>query len=590
MNRQKLTALLLSAALLLSLCACGKKDNPADRSTDPGSSASTSAPLEEEDAPVRQAEEEKAYPFGLGYFKNLGLNPYTCDNAQNQSIMGLLYEPLFELDQSFEAKPCLAQSITAKTKTVQRVVEEKKNKSQTTSYDSEEPQKVKTKTVPVTDVTVKLRSGVHFSDGSTVRADDVEYSLRRAGAKGSVYRSRLSGLTGLTTKGNNTVKFTLDGGNANVAELLDIPIIKKGQGDKQFPIGSGPYVVKLNKKGKPVRLEARSDWWRLGEEYEVALSKGVNLSGDKSGGGVVTRTIALPIQTIQLYTASDSDELIFGFSSGAVTAVSSDLTGRDALPYTGSYDVTDYPTTDLYYVGFNTAKGPCQEQKLRQAIYRSINREKVVTGMLAGHAEAAVMPVSPRSSLYDKELAEKLAYSRTKAEKLCKKAKTDDKLTLIVNKESSFKRAAAKELSRQLRDAGLSVKTESMTWAEYKEALEKGDYDLYLGEVKLKANFDLYQLINKDGDLNFSGYESDELNKAAKKYRQAGKDSRAEAAKGLFTVLGEEAPFAPVCFKCSSLLSHTGTVSRIRSTQDNLFHQVWDWVLDEKMVKASNGE
>lgn len=581
-------ALLLALLLALSLCGCGKRGASADASVEPERSAEASASAEaDESAPPRQEEEAEALPFGLGYYEGLGLNPYTCDNAQNQSLMGLLYEPLFELDEHFTAQPVLAKSVTAKARTEQRVIETKKDKK-TEQQTETTTEKSKTRRVDVTDVTVRLRKDAKFSDGSTVRADDVEYSLRRAAAKGSVYRSRLGSLANLRTSGRDTVKFTLDGGSQCVAELLDVPIIKNGEGDKTFPIGSGPYTVNLSKKGRPKALIANKKWWRLGEEYQFALSQGV--SADSSGEGVITRTIALPMQRIRLYNAGDSDELIFGFSSGAVTMVSSDLTAPDALTYTGRYDVSDYATTDLLYLGCNTKTGPCQEKKLRAAIYRSINREKIVERMMAGHAAAAVLPVHPSSELWDAEQAEKLAYDRDKAKKLCKAAGVSGELKLIVNKESVFKAAAAKEVARHLNSAGLNVKTEKLSWKAYKAALKAGDYDLYFGEVVLGADFDLSPLLSGDGTLNFSGYDGDGVTAAERSFRKAGRDNRAESAKKLFSALSEEAPMVPVCFKNGSVLSRTGTVVRGRSTQSNLFHWLWDWTLDEGVVKASNGE
>ena len=589
MSRNRGLALLLALLLVLSLCGCGNKKQKADASAsvEPERSAEASTSAEADESAPSREEEEEALPFSLGYYEGLGLNPYTCDNAQNQSLMGLLYEPLYELDEHFTAQPVLAKSVTAKARTEQRVVETKKDKiAQTES--TEEAEKTKTRRVDVTDVTVKLRKDAKFSDGSTVRADDVAYSLRRAAAKGSVYRSRLGSITNLSTSGRDTVTFTLDSGAQCVAELLDVPIIKNGEGDKLFPIGSGPYTVKRNKKGKPTALVANQSWWRLGEEYQIALSQGVKV--DSGGEGVITRTISLPLDRIRLYTAGDSDELIFGFSSGAMTAVSSDLTAPDALTFTGRYDVSDYPTTDLLYLGCNTAKGPCQEEKLRAAIYRSVDRERIVERMLAGHATAAALPVHQSSALWDAELAEKLDYSRDKAQKLCKDAGVTSELKLIVNKESVFKAAAAKEIARQLESAGLNVKTQRLSWKAYKSALKEGNYDLYFGEVVLSSTFDLSALLNKGGALNFPNYDSDTLSAAEKTFRKAGRDSRTESAKKLFSALSEEAPIVPVCFKNGSLLSRTDTVTRSRATQSNLFHALWDWVLNENVVKASNVE
>lgn len=584
MYRKRPLALLLALLLTLSLSGCGKKAPQADASAEPERSAEASAPAAEEEPPQR--EQEAALPFALGYYDGLGLNPYTCDNAQNQSLMGLLYEPLFELDQSFTAQPVLAESITAKPRTEQRVISSKKDKKTVEQGETEE--KAKTQNVDVTDVTVTLRKGAKFSDGTRVCASDVVASLERAAAKGSVYRSRLGSIQNLSAHGKSQVSFTIDSGAQSAAELLDVPIVKSGSADSLFPVGSGPYTVVLNKKGRPVRLNASESWWRLGEEYQVALSKGVN--AEAGGEGVITKTIALPLQRIRLYTASDSDELIFGFTSGAVTAVSSRLTSSEALRYTGSYDVTDYPTSDLLYLGCNTAKGPCQDQKLRSAIYRSVNRARIVERMMAGHALEARLPVPEGSGLWDEALWTELAYDLDTAQQLCKDTGVTSELTLIVNSESEFKAAVAREAAKELETAGLNVRCKQLSWKEYKAALAAGDYDLCLGEVVLRPNFDLSDLIAPGGSLNFDKYQSDALTAAERTYRRSGRDTRGEAARQLFTLLSQEAPVVPVCFRCDCLLSRSGVVARSSATQSNLFHALWDWTLDESVVQASNGE
>ena len=42
---------------------------------------------------------------------------------------------------------------------------------------------------------------------------------------------------------------------------------------------------------------------------------------------------------------------------------------------------------------------------------------------------------------------------------------------------------------------------------DYVAALEKGDFDLYLAEVRLTADFDLTALITAGGSLTYGGYD-----------------------------------------------------------------------------------
>lgn len=616
MKIRKFASILLAAALLFNLTACG---GDGDSSVDGDGSAEgdSSAPASEE---LPQEEEEaRQLPFGLGYYKGLGINPYTCDNAQNQTLTGLVYETLFELDNSFAAQPCLAESVTAELSPVTKTVTvnseegdtsqesdeteenegeadpeeadpggEEEGDASTSGEGSQAAEKSQTKEVTTyyTNITVTVRSGVSFSDGSKMDVDDVVYSIKLAGASGSLYATRLPGLTEVRTDGKDRVMFTIDGGVTNVAEILDIPIVKEGTGEDLFPIGTGPYVVE--KDGTvPTALTANSSWWQLGREYEEEVLDPNQAEDSSANTMLVTRTIQLPVQKINIYPAEDSDGLIFGFSSANITMVSTDLTGYDALQYTGSYTVTDYPTTDLIYLGCNTVKGDCKNQQLRSALYRSLNRKTLVSRLLAGHGEAADMLISPESSLYDQELAEELSYSLATAKELCQEA-GGGSLTLLVNDDSTFKIALANEIAKELMAAGVTVEVKTMAWKDYLRAIKKGNFDLYLGEMIINGNFDTSRLTNSDGKMNFTGFASEELDAANLAFNTADAGSRGEKASELSAIIAEQAPVIPICFKNSSILSKDGALLRQMSTQQNPFYHFWDWSIAPEIVGLSN--
>ncbi|MCC8074945.1 MAG: ABC transporter substrate-binding protein [Clostridiales bacterium] len=612
MKKRSFLSLVLVLSLLLGLTACSRQG---DSSADGDSSAEGSADASVEEVVEEPEEAEELSTFGLGYYKGVGINPYFCDNAQNQTIAGLVYETLFEVNESFQAIPCLAESVTAEVRSTGTTTmksdedeeDEKNTDSKTGDEDTETDPgtdeeegdgsasaegKESTETAITTyetDVTITLRSGVTFSDGSTMDADDVVYSIERAMDSDSVYYNRLSTVTNVWQGSSTTVYLTISGANTNVAVFLDIPIVKYGTGEDLFPVGTGPYVPKRNKNGLPTKLTANSGWWQLTREYEEEVEN-LNSTSGSDATMLVTKTITQPLEEIKIYAVEDSDELVFGFSSGNVSVVSTDMTGTDSLSYTGSYSVTDYATTNMIYLGCNTSEGACADQTLRVAIYRSLNRETLVTRMLAGHAEAAVLPVSPSSTLYDEELAAELAYDRSVAEELCGAADPGSTLTLVVNSNSSFKVSLAKEIAQELEDAGLDVEVETLAWSKYKKALKNGDYDLYLGEVKMKGNFDLTQFIGYGGSLNYSGYYDADLSELSWLFNCASSEERAAAASEFYQALAEQAPFIPVCFKTYSLLSREGYLTSQKPTQQNLFFHFWDWSFTEEAVEASKAE
>ena len=555
MNIRRISALTIALSLLLSLTACGGQgDSSQGSASDAASAASDQS----------SGGASAAQSFSLGYYKGEGLHPYTCSNTTNQNLMGLIYEPLFAIDQTFATEPCLAKSCTIQVTSASGSEEEKDTEGdasetgtegdETDQKDASKEEKKKeqprSKIAGKTTCTIQLRDDVAFSDGTSLSAEDVVYSLEQAKGKGSIYRERLSDVTSITASGSTTVVIEINAADAAFDSLLDIPIISRSGGSN--PIGTGPYVLNT-KKGKAVSMTRNTNWWQEG---------------------------TLPADTITLYAADDSDMMIFGFGSGSISMVNTDLTGTNALSYTGDYNVVDYPTTSMLYVGCNTHSGPCQNQSFRQALYYVFDRDTLATKMLSGHAEPTVLPVSPKSKLYDEKLAETYAWSEeTAKKKLADGHYYNQTLKLIVNKESAFKTAFAEEMKKELEAIGIKVQVEALAWDEFADALDERSFDLYLGEVKLKSNFDLTAVIGSNGNLNYGGYQDKDLEKLLTKFQTADKASRAAAAKNLYKAVADAAATIPLCFKNHSVLTHWSANASIAPTQQNLFYHIAEWDL-----------
>ena len=555
MNIRRISALTIALSLLLSLTACGGQGDSSQ------GSASDAAPAASDQS---SGGASAAQSFSLGYYKGEGLHPYTCSNTTNQNLMGLIYEPLFAIDQTFATEPCLAKSCTIQVTSASGSEEEKDTegdasetgteRDETDQKDASKEEKKKeqprSKIAGKTTCTIQLRDDVTFSDGTSLSAEDVVYSLEQAKGKGSIYRERLSDVTSITASGSTTVVIEINAADAAFDSLLDIPIISRSGGSN--PIGTGPYVLNT-KKGKAVSMTRNTNWWQEG---------------------------TLPADTIILYAADDSDMMIFGFGSGSISMVNTDLTGTNALSYTGDYNVVDYPTTSMLYVGCNTHSGPCQNQSFRQALYYVFDRDTLATKMLSGHAEPTVLPVSPKSKLYDEKLAETYAWSEeTAKKKLADGHYYNQTLKLIVNKESAFKTAFAEEMKKELEAIGIKVQVEALAWDEFADALDERSFDLYLGEVKLKSNFDLTAVIGSNGNLNYGGYQDKDLEKLLTKFQTADKASRAAAAKNLYKAVADAAATIPLCFKNHSVLTHWSANASIAPTQQNLFYHIAEWDL-----------
>ena len=512
MKGRRLCALLLAALLTAGLSACAR--------------AGTGTPQPEDTpAPSTAQTQESAQPmeFVLPCYPEAGFHPLTCNNRTNLSLMGLVYDTLFELDQHFEPQFALATAASS---------------ADGLSW------------------TIAIRDGVTFSDGTALTAAQVVSSLNAA-RQSSLYSARLAAISSVSGEGN-LVTITLSSPNGNLPALLDVPIFLDNGG--AVPLGTGDYT--LVGADKSWHLELRDTGWRRERPK---------------------------LETIRLYAIDETDDLIYAFDTREISLVGSDITGTSALGFSGNAETLDYATTDLLYIGFNTASGACTSATVRRALAQGIDREVIASSALSHHAVATALPVHPDSSLFDEGIHTELSYSPqtmstmltedgwTQTDGVWSKGHSTLALKLIVNQENSYKVAAANAIAASLGNAGVTVTVEPLTWDNYTAALTGGDYDLYLGEVRLTADFDLTVLIGAGGALNYRNWTDGETATLLSAFRAAQGDSRKTAAANLFLRLGEEMPFTPLCFKNWSILSQWGQTAGASPTQQNIFHDFAQW-------------
>ena len=102
-----------------------------------------------------------------------------------------------------------------------------------------------------------------------------------------------------------------------------------------------------------------------------------------------------------------------------------------------------------------------------------------------------------------------------------------------------------------------------------------GQFDLYIGEVRLTGDFDPSPLLT--GALNYGGYENWTLTQALGTWKAAQGQARTQAAQALWAQFAQDAPIAPLCFKRGALLVRWGMVSGLQPTRANPFYRMEEW-------------
>ena len=524
-NAIKRLAAVLAAALLLSGCGKDGGENAPD------------AP-EETLTPVGQAIEERAAAddvFSVNYDPEKSLNPIRANSATNVQLWSLMYDSVF----------CVGSDYTVTSEIV-------------TQYTTSD----RIWWVFNVDTSIK------FTDGTTLTAYDVVYSIRQAQIS-SYYANRLSVIYGISAMGEDTFAITTKYADGSLPALLNIPVIKDGSMSQTAPPGTGPY-----------RLSEAGDCLELFADNRHASE--------------------MPIDRIYLKSYMDTSEKISAFEDSLIDIVTNDPTGMYNLGYGSSNETRYYGTTNMHFVGFNMQGTYFQSPKARYAIAWIIDRAGIVSDCLGGSGEANALPVPSACSLYDEDYAGSFKYDPEKCLRLLEAAdvrdydddgvpefkvtgivvKTDIKF--IVNNNSTAKVLAARKIAEDLNAVGIKTTLYELAWDDYMAALEDGDYDMYYGEVRLTADWNLAYMFEKDGAMNYARCTDTGFAELYYAYLAADETERVTAFNEAMHYLLENGGLLPVCFERMQVLTHRGVVSGLKPTEYDLFNNFAEWTISLK--------
>lgn len=529
MNRKKILSVLLAAALALSLCGCGTFSLTEE----------DKAELEADDAQVvigQSIGQELAatyaadHVFSLNSVSSASFNPYLTSSAWNKVVGMLVYETLVTVDDTFTASPNLISS-----------------------WQTEDG----------ISWTFSVDTGRMFHDGGSMTAADAVYSIQQAMNYGGQYANRFRNVKGISALDRETFAVTLSQANFRFYELLNVPCIEYNTGYEDTPPGTGPYM--FSESGRYLTLD---------ENHPKAAE--------------------MPLDTIHLKEYAAAEDILQAFEDSYIDLVINDPTGMASLGYSSTNIIKYIDTSNLHYIGYNTQSRVFSSAILRSIMTYAIDRASIVSDVMQGAATAATLPIHPDSPLYPAEYAETLTYSTSGFATALENVGLSDldgdgqleiggqKYTIefIVCADSAAKVSAARLIAGRLRESGFGVNLREMSYEDYVEALEDGNYDMYYGEVKLCNDWDLSLLIGTGGELNYGNVRDGALDGYIQTALASGDEAAAANYEMLCQYIGQNAPITAICFEKSEVLYHRGVLSGLSPTQDNIFYGMENWTVD----------
>jgi len=340
--------------------------------------------------------------------------------------------------------------------------------------------------------TFHLRANAKFHDGSAFDAEDVKFSLDRARAEGSTNAQKglFAQIDAVEVVDPATVKVTLKQPQGSFLYNMgwgDAVIVapESAEGNKDKPVGTGPFKFDNWAKGSSITIVRNDDYW--GEP--VALAKA------------------------EFRIIPEAAAAIPAMLSGDVQAFPN-MPAGDALPQLQAdsrFKVVIGATEGETVLSTNNKKPPFDNLKVRQAIAHALDRKAIIDGASEGQAGVPIgSHFSPANAAYV-DLTGTYPHDVAKAKELLKEAGLPDgfKATLKLP-PPRYARDGGQIIASQLKEIGIELELIPLEWAQWLEQVFKGkDYDLSIVSHTEPNDINIYA--RKDYYFNYDNPEFDKV-------------------------------------------------------------------------------
>lgn len=358
-----------------------------------------------------------------------GLDPHTQTAFASFRLLELIYEPLVQLDADLNVIPALAESW---------------------EFNDD-----------ATQLTLHLRQGVTFHDGSEFNAADVVASMERIldEATAAAARANYLSIESIDTPDDYTVVFNLSQADVPLlsalattnAAILSSDDIEAGTVGTTTN-GTGPFMLDEWVPEEHTTLSANPSWWGEGPYVD----------------GIDVRIIP------------DETSILAALRAGTVDfAILNDPLVATLLTDDPTVTLNRAPAIAYHVFQLNAAREPLNILEVRQAISCAIDRQEVIDTAAFGEGEVTGPLTPPAFQVPTDEL---FCYTKDldRARELMAAAGMESGFTLKViaaNAEPPTALAEAQNIQAQLADIGITVEIESLELSVYVDRWLAADFD-----------------------------------------------------------------------------------------------------------------
>lgn len=423
-------------------------------------------------------------------------------------------------------------------------------------------------------VSVRLKKGITWHDGSTFTAKDISYTVNAIQYAGnrSLYYDKASRISFVQIRGNYEADIYFK--NAYDASLDDLtfPILPSSQyasasqlaaaKDNFKPLGTGQYKYQSYDYLKKLKLKPYKEYFgqTATKRLEVMILPDQNLAANM-----------LEINSVTCYVDSSADR--------KSTVIDKNLTMYDIL------------SNQVEFLVFHPTRTSVGNKEMRKAIATAIDKKNVLEN---GYMNDGVLT----DTIYYpnfcgvKDTGEAYSYDPEKAAQMLRTLGLADRdkdgiledesgkmaqLQILVNRNNATRLAAARLIKKDLENAGFMVTLDELKWKEYQQAIAAGQYDILVTGFYIDEQYDLRSFFNRKSEWRY--YNAQLLTMASELEKLHTAEEYTALFKELKEAMLEELPYYSLCYKKIGLVGVQGfTASSLPVFNDHYKNiETWSW-------------
>lgn len=393
--RKVLTAIGLIFVLLIAGCSVAKQDSEQKTESGHEQPSGESTTTEDRTLVVDLTNEPANLDPGLNY------------NFDSFAVYRNIFDNLLSRDaQTGEIKPWIAESWEQESETVWNF---------------------------------KIREDVKFTNGASLTAEDVVFSIERIlDPEFKSPQAANFNIIASAEADGNIVKITTEKPSPTLlTTLVNLSIVPKDYvtevGNDEFnanPVGSGAYKFESWSKGTSIKLSANTDYW----------------NGTPNIKSVEFRFVANTASRVADLQSGKAD-IIAGITADDVPTIEGDA----------NLQVLSTPTERIGFIAFNMIDDtPTKDPLVNKAIAYAINYESLIDNLLNGYGTPVTQVLTPLSFGYDESL-QGYHYDPERAKELLAEAGYADGVTLELATSQNFDQRVVQAIQGDLAKVGITV-------------------------------------------------------------------------------------------------------------------------------------